>query len=227
MTVLPQASLFLGIIPALVLLFIGLKGYDELYKEKNIFLTFIIGIVMGFIAAFVQSFYPLAIIYIILLAFFDQLIKIIVLNIGRLRGKRETAIYGMSLGLGFGSSFTPILIIAVSKLITNDVYVLSLITIGSIGIILFHGATGAYIGYGIYIREMTKHLLIAVILQLPFSLILGMTITYSTPGSLNVQLGFVAGLIMYGGVVFWYVVKKIMPQILTQSRKGKRATKME
>ena len=146
-----------------------------------------------------------------------------VLNIGRLQEKSETTIYGLSLGLGFGSSFTPFLIIAVSSLITSDVYVLLLIAIGSFGIILFHGATAAYIGYGIYVGRLTKYLLTAVIIQLPFNFILGMTIIYSRPDSLNIQLGLVAGLIIYGGSVFWYVNRKIMPQILKQSEKRKRS----
>ena len=219
---LPQASLFLGIIPALILLYISLKGYEGHYKDKTIFLTFIIGVVLGFIAALVQPITVFAIIYMILLAFFDQLFKTIVLNFSRLHEKGETTIYGLSLGLGFGSSFTPFLIIAVSSLITSDVYVLSLIAIGSFGIILFHGATAAYIGYGIFIGKLTKHLLISVLLQLPFNLIVGMTIYYSRPNALNLQLLFVTGLIIYGGIVFWYVIKKIMPQILTQNIKRKR-----
>jgi len=223
--ILPQASLFLGIIPALILLYISLKGYEGHYKDKTIFLTFIIGIALGFIAAFVQSLtFAVAIIYIILLALFDQLLKTMVLNLGRLHEKKETTIYGLSLGLGFGSSFTPFLIIAVSSLITSDVYVLSAIAIGSFGIILFHGATAAYIGYGIYIGRLAKHLLAAVIIQLPFNFILGMTIIYSRPNSLNIQLGLITVLIMYGGVFFWYVTKKIMPQILTKSERRKRSS---
>ena len=226
--ILPQASLFLGIIPALILLYIGLKGYEGHYKDKTIFLTFIIGIVLGFIAALVLflTFRGLEgiILFIVLLAFFDQLLKTMVLNLGRLQEKKETTIYGLSLGLGFGSSFTPFLIIAVSSLITSDVYVLSLIAIGSLGIIFFHGATAAYIGYGIYIGRLTKHLLTAVIIQLPFNFILGMTIIYSRPNSLNIQLGLITVLIMYGSVFFWYVTKKIMPQILTKSMRRKRSS---
>ena len=226
--ILPQASLFLGIIPALILLYISLKGYEGHYKDKTIFLTFIIGIVLGFIAALVLFFtfkgFEGIIIFIILLAFFDQLFKTIVLNLGRLQEKTGTPIYGLSLGLGFGSSFTPFLIIAVSSSFTSDVYVLSLIAIGSLGIILFHGATGAYIGYGVLSGRLTKYLLTAVIIQLPFNFILGMTILYSRPNSLNIQLGLVIGLIFYGSIVFWYVIKKIMPQILTKSMRRKRSS---
>jgi len=224
--ILPQASLFLGIIPALILLYFSLKGYEGYYKDKTIFLTFIIGIILGFISAFVQSLTIFAIIYIILLAFFDQLFKTIVLNLGRLQEKSETTIYGLSLGLGFGSSFTPFLIIAVSSLITDNTYVLTSIAIGSLGIILFHGATSAYIGYGIYVGKLTKYLLTAVIIQLPFNFILAMTISYSNPESLNTQIVFVIGLVVYGSIVFWYVIRKIMPQILTSSMKRKRSGKI-
>ena len=156
MDVLPQASLFLGIIPALILLYIGLKGYEGHYKDKTIFLTFIIGIILGFISVIVRSFFlPLLIVVMILVAFFEQLFKTIVLNIGRLQLKKETTIYGFSLGLGFGSVFTPFLIIALTTTTQNDVYAASLIAVGSLGIIMFHGATGAFIGYGIF-NEMTS-----------------------------------------------------------------------
>ena len=226
MDVIPQTSLFLGIIPALILLYISLKGYEGHYKEKNIFLTFVVGIILGFFAAIARSFtLPLVIAYIILFALFEQLFKTIILNIGRFHEKRETTIYGLSLGLGFGSVFTPFLIIAVSSLVTSDVYALSLIVIGSLGIILFHGATGACIGYGIYAGELTKYLLAAMIVQIPFNFIIDMMIVSSDDSSLYLKLGIVAGLVIYGGIVFWYVVKKIMPKILSRSRKRDKSRK--
>lgn len=224
MNVLPQASLFLGIIPALILLYIGLKGYEGHYKDKTIFLTFIIGIVLGVIAAVVRLWInppPLLIIYVILFAFFEQLFKTIVLNIRRLQRKKETTIYGLSLGLGFGSSFTPFLIIAGSISGQSDLTFLSLVTLGSLGFILFHAASGAYIGFGIYSGKMTRYLLIAVIAQLPFNLITDMARFYQTTYFSYLQLG----LIMYGGIAFWYVIKKIMPQILSQSQRRKRSEK--
>ena len=222
MEVLPQASLFLGIIPALILLYICLKGYEEHYKDKTIFLTFVIGIILGFVSAIVRLllFLPLVIVVIILLAFFEQLSKTIILNVGRLQLKKETTIYGLSLGLGFGSVFTPFLVIAASASIQGDVYAASLTAIGSLGIILFHGATGAYIGYGIYTGKMLKYLLTAIIIQLPFNVIVDLTRFYPNKYFLYLQLG----LIIYGGIVFWYVVKKIIPQILSQ-RQRKRSKK--
>jgi len=221
--IIPQASLFLGIIPALIILYVSLKDYEGHYKDKTIFLMFVIGIVFGFIAALVQS-YTLAmvIIYAILLSFFNQLIKTIILNLRRFQEKSEGVINGLTLGLGFGSTFTPFLVIAVSQLKTSNFSVVSLIAIGSIGIILFQGATGAYIGYGIYFGKLTRYLSIAILLEIPFNFLMGVVISYSEPQYLAFLSALIVGMILYGGIVFIYVFKKVMPRILQKNQKRKR-----
>ena len=219
-----QAILFLGIIPALILLYIGLKGYEGYYKDKSIFLTFVIGIVMGVLAAVVRLLInppPLLIVFIILFAFFEQLFKTILLNLRRLQLKKETTIYGLSLGLGFGSSFTPFLIIAGSMSGQSSFYFLSLVAVGSLGFILFHAASGAYIGFGIYSGKMTRYLLIAILLQLPFNAIADSTRFYASLYFPYYQ----AGLVLYGLIFFVYVIKKIMPQILERKKRRKRSKK--
>lgn len=228
MSVIPQASLFLGIIPALALLYLSLKDYQDLFKEKTMFLVFVIGIISGFIAAFVQSItLPLSIVYIVLLGFFDQLIKTMILNVRSLQMKKETPIYGLTLGLGFGSAFTPFIIIAVSStIVIQNNSVLAAIAIGSVGIIMFHGATGAYIGYGVYKGTVFKNLIYAIILHIPFSILLDLSIKYSNAGHLTKTLvGLVGCIIIYGGIVYWYVYKNIMPQIKTTEEKRKRTNK--
>ncbi len=215
-----QAVLFLGIIPALILLYISLKGYEGLYKDKAIFLIFVIGIILGVIAAFVRAYLnppALLLVYIALFAFFEQLIKTVVLNIGRLQRKKETTIYGLSMGLGFGSSFTPLLIIAGSQ-IQSDISFISLIAFGSIGFILFHAATGSYIGYGLYSGKLIKHLMIAIILQLPFNALADAARFYQSQYFTYYQIG----LVVYGAILFWYVVTKIMPNILKKRKKSKK-----
>ena len=238
-----QAVLFLGIIPALVFLYIALKGYEGHYKDKTIFLTFIIGIVLGVIAAVARllinppfllptldiSIYPgytfiYIIIYIILFAFLEQLIKTIVLNIRRLQLKKETTIYGLSLGLGFGSSFTPFLVISGSMTGQSDLLFLGLVTFGSLGFILFHAACGAYIGYGIFVGKMTKYLFVAILLQIPFNTIAELTRIYIKPYYSN-YLVYQVGLVLFGATIFIYVIKRVMPLILTQSETKKRSKK--
>ena len=84
-TFIPQTSLFIGIIPALIILYLGLKGYEGHFKDKLIFLTFIVGIIIGFISAVIELFTrDIGIItYIILFPVLEQLSKTIVLNLGR------------------------------------------------------------------------------------------------------------------------------------------------
>ena len=214
MTVLPQASLFLGIIPALVLLFIGLKGYDKLYKEKNIFLTFVVGIILGFIAALMELFTLTAgVLVIVLFPVLEQILKTMVLNVGRLHGKRETVIYGLSLGLGFGSIFTPVSII-LANIQTESMLLLASIIVGSIGIILVHGATGAIIGYGVYVEKLSKYYVFALLLHIP------VTVWFFLTGIFQVEQ-LQVGLVFYGLVIYWYATKKIMPQILNRSQRRK------
>ena len=218
-----QAILFLGIIPALFIMYISLKGYEGYYKDKSIFLTFVIGIIFGVIAVVVRLIIaplPMLIVFLILFAFFDQLFKTIVLNLRRLHFKREATIYGLSLGLGFGSSFTPFMIIAESMSGQSNNYSLILAAIGSLGFILFHAASGAYIGFGIYNGKLTRYLLIAIMLQLPFNAIVDTTRMLSLRTYfLHIQ----AGLIIYGLIIFVYVINKIMPQILEQKKGRKRS----
>ncbi len=234
-----QAILFLGIIPALLFLFLALKGYEGYYKDKIIFITFVIGIIFGVIAAAVRIIInppyliPIGtitfisrytIIYIVLFAFIEQLLKTIVLNIGRFQLKKETTIYGLALGLGFGSSFTPFLIISLTSVGNVSLSFLSLVIFGSLGFILFHAAMGSFIGYGIFSGKMTKHLFIAIFLQIPFNTIAELTRVYEKP-YFTYYLIYQIGLVIYGAIIFIYVIKKVMPKILSQGERRKRIKK--
>ena len=166
------------------------------------------------------------IVFIILFAFFEQLFKTIVLNIGRLQYKKETTIYGLSLGLGFGSSFTPFLVIAGSLSGQSSASFLTLVAFGSFGFILFHAATGALIGYGIFSGKMTKYLFIAIILQIPFNAIADLSRIEFIFNSAYYPL-YQAAIVVYGAIVFIYVLKKVMPRILEENERRKRSKKLD
>lgn len=214
----PQTSLFIGIIPALIILYIGLKGYEGHFKDKLIFLTFIVGIIIGFISAVIELFTRGIglILYIILFPVLEQLSKTIVLNLGRFQEKQETTIYGLSLGLGFGSVFTPAAIIMGNFQEINLAFIAAII--GSFGIILFHAATGAIIGYGVYSYKLSTYLTLAILLQIPITTVIGVT------NLLSISY-FQISLVIYGIIVYWYATKKIMPRILEESQRRKRTQK--
>jgi len=211
---LPQASLFLGIIPALILLYISIKGYEGYYKDKLIFLTFIGGIIAGAITVVIETFSSgIGILFILLFPIIEQLFKTMILNFGRFQGKKETTVYGLTLGLGFGSIFTPFSMVT-ANIQAGDFFVLILIVIGSFGIILLQGATGVIIGYGIYDGKLLKYLLYAIILHLPITSIIFLT-QYFNIAYLQI------GLIIYGLIIYWYITTKIMSKILSHKRQRK------
>ena len=132
----------------------------------------------------------------------EQLLKTMVLNVGRLHGKKETVIYGLSLGVGFGSIFIPVSIIW-TNVQTESILLFVSVILGSIGIILFHGATGIIIGYGVYIGKLPKYFVLALFLHFPVNLWFFLTGLYDLE---QLQVG----LILYGLITYYYATKKII-----------------
>jgi len=151
---------------------------------------------------------------IILFPVLEQILKTMILNVGRLHGRKETVIYGLSLGLGFGSIFTPVSII-LANIQTESILLLASIILGSIGIILVHGATGVIIGYGVFIGKLMKNYVFALILHIP------VTIWFFLTGIYKIEFLQVC-LILYGLVIYWYATKKIIPQILNRNQRRKK-----
>jgi hypothetical protein len=214
----PQTSLFIGIIPALLMLYIALKGYEGQFKDKLIYLTFIVGIIIGVASAAIELLTrDIGLIsYIILFPVFEQFFKTIVLNIRRFQEKQATTIYGLSLGLGFGAVFTPTAIIMGNFQEINLSYFAAII--GSFGIILFHAGTGVLIGYGVYIHRLATYLTIAILLQIVITAVIGVTNL--------LQVGYLQIiLVIYGILVFWYATRRVMPRILEESQRRKRTQK--
>jgi len=210
MDVLPQTILFLGIIPALVLLYLSLKKYDGLYKEKTMFIMFIGGIIAGVLSIIIEyATIQVGFFAIILFPVLEHLFKTVILNMRRFHNKKEVVLYGLSLGLGFGSVFTPYYII-ITSLNYDDNISLVIALIASIGVIILHGATGVLIGYGVYSSNLIKFFIFAILLYIP--VIITSSIQYSA---------FL--IIIYGLVVYWYVTTKIMPNILIDSKKASKA----
>ena len=214
----PQMSLFLGIIPALLILWLGLRGYEGMYKDKNIFLFFIVGIILGFIIALLELFTTaVGIIYIILFPIVEQMGKVIILNLGRFHEKRETVIYGMALGLGFGSIFLPASLLGNKS---TDLVSFLFIMIGSIGIIFFQAAAGILIGNGVYRSKLATYTTLAILLELP--------ITGGFFISTYLKMPYLQSLvIVYGILVFWYTLHYVLPGIKKDTERRKRVAKEE
>ncbi len=210
MDAIPQTLLFIGIVPAIILLYISLKGYEGLYKERTMYVMFIAGIVAGVISIILEySTLQVGLIALILFPLIEQMFKTVILNLRRYQEKKATPIYGLSLGVGFGSVFTPYYII-ITSMNTNDNNTIYLALVASIAIIILHGATGVLIGFGVYKTELMKYFLMATLLYMPVII------------TANIQYASIAVLI-YSIIVYWYVTTTILPEI--KSKKRKRTAK--
>jgi len=209
--VIPQASLFIGIIPAMILLYIGLKDWEGRFKEKTLFIMFIVGIFAGFIISIVElGFYYSALVIIIVFPFLEQIVKTMVLNLRGFQGQQSTVMYGLGLGLGFGSIYPPasILLLAESDIASTE---LISILLGSLGLLLLHGATGALIGYGIYKGRVWMFYLYSVSILI-------------TANFLKIE--YIQWLnLVFGIILYWYIHTKIIRQLVKTMEKRKREKK--
>ncbi len=212
MNIIPQSSLFLGIIPALILLYISLKDWQDHYTEKTLFIMFILGIIIGFIVVLIQLFYDLLII-ILIFPFLEQIIKTMILNLRRFQAKQATVMYGLGFGLGFGSIYPPTFLILFSQAEMSNFILISTL-IGSLGLLLIHGATAALIGYGIYQGKLLNFYVYSVLMLIGANLLMW------------IQVGYVQWITLLVGLFMFYLVhKKILLKIVRSFEKRKRNPK--
>lgn len=212
MNVIPQSSLLLGIIPALILLYISLKDWQDHYTEKTLFIMFILGIIIGFIVVLMSTFYDLLII-ILIFPFLEQIIKTMILNLRRSQAKQATVMYGLGFGLGFGSIYPPAFLILFSQAEMSNFILVSTL-LGSLGLLLIHGATGALIGYGIYQGKLLNFYFYSVLMLIGANLLMW------------IQVGYVQWITLLVGLFMFYLVhKKILLKVVRSFEKRKQNPK--
>jgi hypothetical protein len=223
-------SSIIGFAPAVFLLFILLRRYEEFFKESKIFQAFAAGMILGMIFTvahmasddFLLAALDLSIIgFVILFAAFEEGAKLVILNWPKLQLKHETVYYGAALGLGIGS----MAIIAISfkvflsapEAITNPLTVIGLIVL-SFNFSLLHSATGVIIGFGSTRGEGMKWYFRAAILHAAYNLVL-LPFMWGVPvalyGSLIVSTMVAAGL-------FLFVLRDILPEAVPSDMLKKR-----
>jgi hypothetical protein len=216
----PQALLFLGLIPVLILFYISLRGYEEIFHFKNVFITLVIGMIIGVIAIIIEAnTAAVAVLFIILYPLLEQLFKTMILNLRRFQGRKVTVIYGLSLGLGFGSIFILLALILLYMGGSVDTFSLILTVLGSLGIIMLHGATGLYIGFGVYSYKLIKYVLLSILLHIPVTAWIYITT--------EIERGYLQlAIFPYGILLYWHATTKIMmPKILTNDNTSRKRKK--
>lgn len=230
-------SSVIGFVPAILIFYILLRRYEGFFKEKYIFISFAVGLVLGMIITvfhlvsddFVLAHLDLSLlVFVGLFALFEEAAKLVILNMPRLQLKHDTVYYGSGLGLGVGS----MAIVAISfKVFMDDpnafgnVLTITGLVVLSFNFSLLHGATGVMIGYGCAKGEVLHFFIRAFIFHAVYNLLLlpfMWGIDVAMYGSLFVATLFTVGL-------FWYVLSGLMPEAVPpdmQKKKRRELRKM-
>lgn len=171
----------IGIIPAIVLLYNLLKKYEKPYVEFALFdfsrvgLAFIVGLFAGVVVGVARYvFYDVVttseivevvILMLIFFPFFEELLKLIILNTKFFHRKFDTVFYGISLGTSIGvMSFVSL---AMIMLRTTDLgaspHLVGVLLLLAMDFIFINAFTGSVIAYGVQSRKIWRHLLRAVL----------------------------------------------------------------
>jgi len=161
----------LGIIPAIFAVYGFTYWYEGKLKEKVVYFSFIIGIIMGlFIYILELSSFPFpymetiglnVIIFLsIAFSFLEQISKLMVLNLHFFSGE-GLPLYGASFGSGFASSFAPIFIRSINL---NGYNMLAIVI--PIAVILLTSYSGILIGIGVKKNKRARYFFYAFLFSL-------------------------------------------------------------
>ncbi len=146
----------LGIGPALALMFLTLRDYTypkverPFFDDRKLFLLLAAGMVIGVAVYVLQSYFNLGyLLFALLFAVFEELIKLIVLNMPRFARKLDTSFYGLSFGLGIGSTMAFGAVFYTLQQ-SDGLSVLGWLAVVLLGfqMVLLHASAGAMIGTG-------------------------------------------------------------------------------
>jgi len=197
----------LGLVPAIFLLYITLGPYETKFEEKIVFLSFIGGMILGTVVLLLQgsflasipsyrTYWDILLLMALLFSFFDQLAKLIILNLPRFHTDITTAIYGAALGLGLGTPIGALIFRGIDIISIQGAAALSLV----LSFMLFQSATGALIGLGVGRGKKWTYFFYSFIMGAIFWPLLLLSITYYILSILVVL--FAVGFYVYMHKVF-------------------------
>jgi hypothetical protein len=150
----------IGIAPALALMYWTMKDYTypkvekPFFDDRKLFPMLAVGMMVGVVIYIVQNSFNMALVlFALIFAVIEELVKLLILNFKRFQKKLDTPFYGLVLGLGigsmmgFGAVWVSMLSLASGGQALNleDYVILAVV---AIQFVVLNGATGAIIGIG-------------------------------------------------------------------------------
>ncbi|QHK16891.1 hypothetical protein JS82_01590 [Methanomassiliicoccaceae archaeon DOK] len=217
-------AMLLGIGPALILMYLGVRNYTYPKVEQPFFSdpTFFILLVVGMIAGSILFFAMIAmgfasnVVYMVILAAIEAMVLVVVMNLKRFRGKSDSMFYGYALGLGMSCGLsTGIVFVTASTVETFDASVIVLVLI-SVSMSLMLGACGTTVGEGIARHRVMEFALQAMIPLIIYNILLTVLLQGGELGGMVAYYVCAAVALVFGAVLYYRTMLIRLPQIVRE-----------
>lgn len=208
----------LGVGPALALMFYTLRDYTypqverPFFDDRKLFLMLAVGMVIGVVVYVLQSYFDLGfILFALLFAVLEELIKLVILNMPRFSRKLDTSFYGFALGLGIGSTMAFGAVFYTMQQSDMDLLAWVTVLVLAVQMVLLHASTGALIGTGSARGEMWGYFAQAGLVHIGFNLLMAIPLNFD-----NIIAAW-AGVILATLLVAYYylqVHRHLLPSVV-------------
>ncbi len=224
-------AMVLGIGPALILMYLGVRNYtyprveQPFFSDPRFFMLLVVGMIAGSVLFFALRVlgFTTNVVYMVLMAVIEVMAMVVVMNLKRFRGQSDSIFYGYALGLGMSCGLsTGIVFVVASTIETIDASV-AVIVLMSVSFSLMLGAVGTTVGEGIARHRVMEFALQAAIPAIIFNILLW--VLFQNPEDYGV-LYYVCLVVMVAvsAYMFYRTMYQRLPQIVREVLKmeGKR-----
>ena len=224
-------AMVLGIGPALILMYLGVRNYtyprveQPFFSDPRFFMLLVVGMIAGSVLFFALRVlgFTTNVVYMVLMAVIEVMAMVVVMNLKRFRGQSDSIFYGYALGLGMSCGLsTGIVFVVASTIETIDASV-AVIVLMSVSFSLMLGAVGTTVGEGIARHRVMEFALQAAIPAIIFNILLW--VLFQNPEDYGV-LYYVCLVVMVAvsAYMFYRTMYQRLPQIIREVLKmeGKR-----
>lgn len=218
-------AMVIGIAPALILMFAGVRNYtypkveQPFFSDPTFFLLFVVGLIEGSIIFFVMRVFnaPSSLLLMVLLAVIEVMAMVVVMNLRRFRGKSDSVFYGFALGLGnacgLGTGFVYLVYASLdAEGMGFDLSFIALVLI-PVSMALLMGACGTTVGEGIARHRVMEFALQALLLTVAYDLLLWGAVVN---GDSMLFYVFLVLMLVLGAVYYFYIMQRRLPGIIRE-----------
>ena len=216
-------AMVLGIGPALILMYLGVRNYtyprveQPFFSDPRFFMLLVVGMIAGSVLFFALRVlgFTTNVVYMVLMAVIEVMAMVVVMNLKRFRGQSDSIFYGYALGLGMSCGLsTGIVFVVASTIETIDASV-AVIVLMSASFSLMLGAVGTTVGEGIARHRVMEFALQAAIPAIIFNILLW--VLFQNPEDYGVlYYACLVVMVAVSAYMFYRTMYQRLPQIVRE-----------